>query len=340
MKTQFVQAGACVVPDERTEEESSITIINVTKCVLEASDCSAEKNEIFQSSRTLLKSISSNSNSNNNNDDVRMSKSCLMYEVTEQINVGRCTAEVDLKTCTSTKSGCVMKDKFVEHDSTCSLDDDSSDKDQTTIYPSCVYYDVIKSDDYYYDELYDDQQKEIKGEKICRWSLEDCDVKKEGVIGFPVTYSSECTCENVKTGACFDNGTQEYFCAVSELGCDDDTEFLSAGFLMENNQHIHIECNLCRPFKEVPTVIPPISISSSFDNADETIAQTSEEVIKSDDFIPMMTIIYISASVLAVFLFIGACVYVSKKKKDTNINEDEDAIVATDNNIISDTEIL
>jgi hypothetical protein len=52
-----------------------------------------------------------------------------------------------------------------------------------------------------------------------------------------------CDCSRTRTGACFETGTFEYFCAVSEASCNPTTQnFVSADALADVGE---VDCRLC-----------------------------------------------------------------------------------------------
>lgn len=77
----------------------------------------------------------------------------------------------------------------------------------------------------------------------CYWSEADCDESAGDIHWIEAGSNSKCTCEETLTGACENSGN--YYCAVSELGCDKDTAFVPVA-----NLSADMTCFLCEKLDE------------------------------------------------------------------------------------------
>eukprot|EP00526_Cylindrotheca_closterium_P016817 CAMPEP_0113604158 /NCGR_PEP_ID=MMETSP0017_2-20120614/1651_1 /TAXON_ID=2856 /ORGANISM="Cylindrotheca closterium" /LENGTH=334 /DNA_ID=CAMNT_0000512575 /DNA_START=16 /DNA_END=1020 /DNA_ORIENTATION=+ /assembly_acc=CAM_ASM_000147 len=198
--TQYVQAGACV----RSGGTPGVFGMAVG-CALERGDC---EGTIFRSSRELLSEGSE-------------TVGYLCLDRTIDTRVGRCEDDSNY-VCTSNAESCADENGFLPLSEDCSMLVDRSPqrKQNRTYFGGCT------------DVAFPFATK-------CYWSEADCDSEEfDDVQWISAGSNSHCTCEATLTGACENNG--EYYCAVSEFGCDDDSTFIPVAQLPED-----LSCFLC-----------------------------------------------------------------------------------------------
>jgi len=198
--TQYVQAGACV----RSGGAPGVFGM-VVGCALEREAC---EGTIFRSSRELILEGSDT-----------VGYVCL--ENTLDVPVGRCKGDPSF-VCTGNAGSCLDEGGFYPRTDDCSMLVDKSPQRQQnrTLFGGC-------------------RDTQFLFSTKCYWSDADCDTEgSEGIQWLSSALSSKCTCEETLTGACEHNGN--YYCAVSELGCDTDSTFVPPAQLPED-----VTCFLC-----------------------------------------------------------------------------------------------
>mmetsp|Transcript_3622 Transcript_3622/g.9607 ORF Transcript_3622/g.9607 Transcript_3622/m.9607 type:complete len:294 (+) Transcript_3622:762-1643(+) len=152
---------------------------------------------------------------------------CATRTFTEEASIGRCGGR-----CTSHASACANPSDFMtasdvraDTTKTCTIrqDDQSS---TPTLFGSC--------------------------DDACFWSKDDCSGTWK-----PAGTNPECTCENVRVGACIHGGF--HWCAVSATACDDRSPFISAKELLETKA---ADCFLCRKESDGSTNEKPVDVDS------------------------------------------------------------------------------
>mmetsp|Transcript_50923 Transcript_50923/g.122772 ORF Transcript_50923/g.122772 Transcript_50923/m.122772 type:complete len:308 (-) Transcript_50923:277-1200(-) len=152
--------------------------------------------------------------------------------------VGRCG---DTKLCSATAAGCKNPNTF-KQDSSCSvlqdkttlptiqaLFNDNGGNAPLTLYTACsgagLNGDVTLDN----------------GGNFCVMTPQECrDMSPEAQVE---THSTMCDCSTTRTGACFESGTFEYFCAISEQSCNPTTQnFVTAAALADVGE---VDCRLC-----------------------------------------------------------------------------------------------
>ncbi|CAJ1969240.1 unnamed protein product [Cylindrotheca closterium] len=117
MGTEYIQAGACVAPDDE---------FNVM-CALESSQCPLGHSYI--SNRELKGGLILNS----------AAKACLSLEKTKDVKLGRClNRQVDDFICTSHNTACALSVQFNPLDEECNLRDDLTNE-RATFYSRCWF---------------------------------------------------------------------------------------------------------------------------------------------------------------------------------------------------------
>ncbi|CAJ1953607.1 unnamed protein product [Cylindrotheca closterium] len=203
--TQYVQAGACV----RSGGAPGLFGMAVG-CAFEFSDC---EGAIFRSSRELLLAGSET-----------VGYICLDRAI--DTRVGRCINDSSY-VCTSDAGSCAEEDGFEPVSDDCSMLVDRSPqrKQKRTHFGGCT------------DPAFPFPTK-------CYWSVADCDTEgSDGMQWISAGSNSKCTCEETLTGACESNG--EYYCAVSEFGCDSYSTFVPAARLPAG-----VTCFLCKKYDD------------------------------------------------------------------------------------------
>ena len=153
--------------------------------------------------------------------------------------IGRCG---DTNLCSATASGCKNPNTF-RPDTTCSVL-----QDKTTV-PTIqalfqnkgnggapfTYYTACSGQGLNGDVTIDN------GGKFCVMTPQECrDMSSSAAVE---THSSSCDCSKTRTGACFESGTYEYFCAISEDSCNPTTQtFVTAAGLADVGE---VDCRLC-----------------------------------------------------------------------------------------------
>jgi hypothetical protein len=220
---QFVQPGACIATIAGGSKLA-------TSCALEAQACSKTTGIAgvvsvdFVSSRQLKGHGSDHPGF-----------SCLQSDHNDPgrfVSLGRCVAKDDAYVCTSDASNCKRPEVFEAQDEMCTLLADLSPTriDDRAFFSSCL-------------------ENGMEGTRRCFWARADC---PQGAIHYganPYSNFLLCPCEETETGACYDEATDDYVCAVSPDGCDSTSIFLSVHELKER---ANIDCRLCSE----PTKIP------------------------------------------------------------------------------------
>ena len=231
---QYVQPGACVV----TLADGSRL---ATSCALEATECplvsvfSGAASVDFVSSRQLmqLESTSPGYSCLNSNGSNRA----------HYVFLGRCVDRNDNFVCTSDAENCKRPEVFEQQDELCTLQADLSPTsiNDRSFFASCWL------------------KPEESDEKRCFWTGADC---PEGSINHgadPYSNFLLCPCEDTETGACHQQGENQYICAVSSAGCDGSSVFLSVKQLQDQ---AGIDCRLCRTPIKIPDKLASAPISS------------------------------------------------------------------------------
>jgi len=192
-------------------------------CALESKECTGDN--VFKSSREL-----------------RLEGHVPCFA--DDIKGGYCTSTLDDVGCTNIPEGCRYEAKFEPKD-TCTMNNPSSTV--PTYFGRC-------------------RESTVKGGNFklyrCSWQSSECDSNFElwNEARLPENYSDGCECEHVHTGACKhtdSEGNEEYYCAVSVLGCSADDIYIKA--LDLKNQTNPLECRLCHPRNQrtdSPTAFP------------------------------------------------------------------------------------
>ncbi|GAX18400.1 hypothetical protein FisN_2Lh021 [Fistulifera solaris] len=162
---------------------------------------------------------------------------CTTRRGTEEVTkIGRCADGG----CTSDASACQDPSQFVAVDDRCTILADGTRNGAATLFGKC------------------------EADASCYWSRVDC---ASSWIPAYAENNMECTCDQVRVGACFDNGF--YYCAVAAEACDEEAEWIDAVTLQ--TQADAPSCFLCRgedgtPFGNVNASSPaptlaPIAVS-------------------------------------------------------------------------------
>mmetsp|Transcript_500 Transcript_500/g.1166 ORF Transcript_500/g.1166 Transcript_500/m.1166 type:complete len:311 (+) Transcript_500:134-1066(+) len=150
---------------------------------------------------------------------------CATRAGTEDTAVGFCSGR-----CVSDSTACQDSSEFItalsvyDSDRECTIKLDN-DPQKATLFGSC------------------------DGE--CFWSKDDC--ASNGSTWSVAGANPSCTCENVRVGACINEGF--HWCAVSPTSCDDGSQWISAKDLMASGDGV--ECYLCRDLNPVVPDNPP-----------------------------------------------------------------------------------
>jgi len=198
--------------------------INFRRCALESTECDAAVGEAFLSSQQVYD----------------------MGHVpcrADDFTGGECTSGLDSVSCVNRAESCKFPPKFIAKNS-CTLHSDRGTAEGETWFGRCrrsTAKDVIR---------------------WCVWGEEECKTG-EGEVWYPAELDKDwldgCNCENVKTGACRHDGEgaggQGYYCAVSKLGCEDPSSYVSSGDL---EAQLGLDCRLCQP-RRMPTPNPPVN---------------------------------------------------------------------------------
>mmetsp|Transcript_42601 Transcript_42601/g.103041 ORF Transcript_42601/g.103041 Transcript_42601/m.103041 type:complete len:315 (-) Transcript_42601:1974-2918(-) len=300
MGTDYIQAGACVAPDDE---------FNVT-CALEASQCPSGHSYI--SNRQLQDGAVLNA----------VAKACLSLEKTEDVKVGRCiNRQVDDFICTSHKSACALSTQFNPLDEDCDLRYDLT-QDRDTFYTRCWFDEDLN---------------------FCVWDMEEC---TGGPLRFswvtPAAHYQNCRCDEVRTGACYHEGTDTYTCAVSALGCDSDSKYVRWQELYFSNSTSHIGCQLCKDPKlsstRPPTpVVAPTVPPAAFTDRTSTTAPLDLSTLKSGE-LPAVIVI----STLLVALILACCIGRQRRGtfSSTGMEFDENDEIGEDEEEHNENEIL
>lgn len=195
---------------------------------------------------------------------------CATKDGTENIaKIGSCVTE---GFCASEQSLCADPQDFVPIDDRCTVRVDGLKQNNgpDTLFGKCTT------------------------DNTCYWSSEDC--ADQEAWKKPSAGGSECTCEEVRVGACVDaNGF--YYCGVSAQACSSAGMWIDAPTLMRTNEAP--ECFLCRQLEvEGLGVIPDGTITSTPNDTSNPEAPT---FFTSDD--GNNTAIIASVTVGGVILF-------------------------------------
>ena len=151
------------------------------------------------------------------------------------IPVGRCVGAGSAFACTSSKFSCLDgTERFIENDPTCTVVGDHHPDRQR---PHAIYGECARKGT---SENSVESHKQIG----CFWDQIDCTGGLSGGIHWQkdgTEWDETCTCDMVDTGACQDS-SNDFYCAVSQYGCDDDSQFRPYWDLPEN-----VQCQLCQP---------------------------------------------------------------------------------------------
>lgn len=145
---------------------------------------------------------------------------CVTREGTEEVSkIGSCP-----EGCTSDASACIDPSTFVELDDRCTIRKNSlSSGNVDTLFGKCM------------------------ADNACYWSRDDCSNPSTWTPAYSGTNSqnseSACTCENVRVGACLNQGF--YYCAVSASSCSSTAEWINAPTLASRGDAP--SCFLCNP---------------------------------------------------------------------------------------------
>lgn len=190
-------------------------------CVLESTQC--PDGFSYYSSRELQAGSILNN----------VAKACLELEITELVKLGRCTNKMDDLVCTSKNTSCAKSDLFIPKDDSCTLRDDLT-HNRPTYFTRCEM-----------EQTFD----------FCVWDMSEC----TGPVWSTAVYSRAgfkyCRCNDVKTGACYDDKAQTHTCAVSALGCDSESAYVPWQELLNTGM---LDCRLCTdpPPTQSPTSLP------------------------------------------------------------------------------------
>mmetsp|Transcript_194 Transcript_194/g.402 ORF Transcript_194/g.402 Transcript_194/m.402 type:complete len:308 (-) Transcript_194:355-1278(-) len=153
--------------------------------------------------------------------------------------VGRCG---DTNRCSATASGCKNPNTF-KQDNTCSVLQDKTTlptiqalfNDNNGGGAPLTYYTACSGQGLNGDVTIDN------GGNFCVMTPQECrDMSPNAQVEI---HSSMCDCSTTRTGACFESGTFEYFCAISEDACNPTTQnFVSAAALADVGE---VDCRLC-----------------------------------------------------------------------------------------------
>ena len=300
----YVQAGACV---NKTNELEFI-------CALEAHHCPT--GTIFVSSRQLLEEeqIAQQEQEQQqhlldgpNHDQNLTATTCLSQKQTNAIHVGRCgppTTDFPQSSCTSHAEACPLPVEFIIMDEHCSIQWDTFDSlsaPTPTLYPLCHMTLSTMSNFVCVWNQRDDcplatsttttEQSESESFESSQELLELMELfggntEYNNEYQFDRPLSTDCTCDKVRTGACFHAATKTYTCAVSAQACDNDTEFISWKFvtLSHNDQEPILDCRLC-----TPPVVPVPQPSSSSPPQSTSFSPVETPVVPPPTLVPTRT---------------------------------------------------
>lgn len=190
------------------------------RCALESSECNIVDGEVFMSSMQ-------------------------MYEMghvpcaTDNMAGGECTSSLDSVGCTNRAEACQLPRKFKPKD-TCTLHTNTLNSREETWFGGC---------------------RDTNQNRWCVWGSAECDVGAGDIwskASNDQTFLDGCQCEDVQTGACRKDGGEAggkgYYCAVSKLGCDDPSSYVSS---REAIKQLGLDCRLCHPRRKVFMPIQP-----------------------------------------------------------------------------------
>lgn len=272
------------------------------RCALESSECDVDAGELFMSSEQV-------------------------YEMghvpcsTDDLAGGECTSGLDTVECTNRAESCKFPPKFVPRDSCTMHSDRATDDGDYTWFGRCR------------------TSHTVADHRWCVWGSAECDAGK-GETWYPAeldrNWLDGCNCENVQTGGCRHDGggagNKGYYCAVSKLGCDDPTSYVSSGVLLEQ---VGLDCRLCQPRRKV---IMPIPSPEAVKTAPDDVMGEMQQAENSGRSVPIGLIITLSiAMLLGLSLFAVRVFKQSTKKKssdDGNERGDGDEIPNADGEVL------
>ena len=267
MGTHYIQAGACVAPDD----EFDVT------CALESSQCPSGHSYI--SNRLLQDGLILNS----------VAKACLSLEKTDDIKVGRCiNRQIDDFICTSHNTACALSNQFNPLDEECDMRNDLTNN-RATFYSRCWFDEDLN---------------------FCVWDMAEC---TGGPLLFnsvtPASQYQNCRCDEVRTGACYHEGSDTYTCAVSALGCDSESKYVRWQDLYFSDATRHIDCQLCNkvppksPTRAPTTFVAPTFSPATFTDQTSTTAPTEQSILRSGELAAVVAI-----PTLLVALLLACCI--------------------------------
>jgi len=181
----------------------------------------------------------------------------------DHIEAGYCAAQFDDTGCTNIAEGCEFPDDYMPLE-TCTIHSDLFNK-VPTYFGHCRERSNIRGD---------------WGKYRCSWQSSECipTMEEWNHAREPEAFFDGCNCEHVHTGACsyVEEGTTNYFCAVSELGCNDPSNYIMA---VDVTEKTGMDCRLCQPLRneKTPTSSP---ISQPKTTVPESTAAPSSSPIK------------------------------------------------------------
>lgn len=261
-------------------------------CALESSQCPSGHSYI--SNRQLQNGSVLNS----------AGKACLSSDKTEDVKVGRCiNRQIDDFICTSHNSACALSNQFTPLDEECNLRDDLTN-DRATFYSRCWFDEDLN---------------------FCVWDMDEC---AGGPLLFfsvtPASHYQTCRCDEVRTGACYHEGTDTYTCAVSALGCDSDSKYVRWQDLNFSPATRHIDCRLCKDPPKSPTkpptpLVAPTLPPAAFSDRTATTAPLEQGTLAPGELIAVIVV-----PALLVALSLACCIGRQQRSKSSSTAMDCD----------------
>lgn len=214
---------------------------------------------------------------------------CATRDGSENVaKIGSCVGETDVF-CASDESLCADSQDFALFDDRCNMRLDSlKTTPTTTLFGKCM------------------------ADNTCYWSQQDCSDpaswEKPNIAG-----NSDCTCEEVRVGACVD-AQGFYYCAVSEEACSSAATWIDASTLMRATSAP--ECFLCRQAETEPIQGSTPSKTSSTTPPAEGISDSDSDVplnLKRDSGNGSHTAFIVGSTVGGGLLLLGLVLFFIKR---------------------------
>jgi len=207
MVKKYVESGGCFYSKSD----------NFVSCALESTDCPDDDQYFLSTLEMVLGGMGS---------------PCLSHD----IPIGSCTGTGELALCANTAEVCSLPSAFEDFTAGCNVRNNHHQSDQRTMYGGC-----------------DQGPQDMNDIDFCVWSKDDCLDTEQYLNANLVKYATQengiyngdCLCEEVQVGMCVHpmNGS---YCAVTALGCDKESNWVSARELAElPTAYDSVECFLC-----------------------------------------------------------------------------------------------